>query len=189
MRTLFLSLAAIAAVIVVPSSETVPAGAQTAPAPVTVKVVATAPTKCLVKQTKFRSYAKAVYQRQKIRKRARRKMDVMRGCASSRKASRNMLRFQREQSADRRYRVQVSSLTPFQCSFGRFAIPCGIVACESLSSGLWSAANPSGAIGPYQLLGHGAPWPVRTAADRLAHHRIARNLYLSQGSGPWVCKG
>lgn len=82
--------------------------------------------------------------------------------------------------------AQISSVTPYNCgSHGSYAIPCYIVECESHFS--WSAANPSGAIGPYQLLGHGAPWPVTSLADKLAHHRIARELWMSQGSSPWVC--
>ncbi len=77
-------------------------------------------------------------------------------------------------------------LTPYRCASGRFAVPCYIIACES--HGRWAAYNPSGAVGPYQLLGWGAPWPVRTAVDRLAHHRIAARLWArGRGARNWVC--
>ena len=79
------------------------------------------------------------------------------------------------------------ALTPYDCgSAGRFAVPCYIVACESGYS--WSAYNPSGALGPYQLLGWGAPFPVGGWRDKMEHHRIAGELW-SGGSGAshWVC--
>lgn len=85
-----------------------------------------------------------------------------------------------------RQRLAYYRLTPFVCSNGtRWAVPCYIVACESGYS--WMAYNPSGAVGPYQLLGHGAIYPARTRAAKMQNHRIARNLYLSYGSSPWVC--
>ncbi len=65
-----------------------------------------------------------------------------------------------------------------------WAIPWRIVNCES--GGSWAAYNPSGAEGPYQLLGQGAPWPVRSWRDRMRHHRIARALWRERGSGPWT---
>lgn len=48
---------------------------------------------------------------------------------------------------------------------------------ERTSHGSWSAYNPSGALGPYQLLGKGAPFPADTRAKRLTHHRIAGALW------------
>jgi len=80
----------------------------------------------------------------------------------------------------------LSGLTPYNCgSSGNWAIPCAIVACESGYS--WSAYNPSGALGPYQLLGKGAPWPVTSEADKIAHHRIAANLWAGgAGSSHWT---
>jgi hypothetical protein len=85
------------------------------------------------------------------------------------------------------YMLKLEALTPYQCgAVGRFAIPCYVVACESRYS--WDAYNPSGALGPYQLLGWGAPFPVTSRADRLAHHRIARELWAGgAGAGNWVC--
>lgn len=67
---------------------------------------------------------------------------------------------------------------------GCWVIPAWCV--EAESGGSWTAYNPSGASGPYQLLGHGQPWPVTTRAQAMAHHRIAAQLYASQGLGPWV---
>ena len=79
------------------------------------------------------------------------------------------------------------SLTPYPGPGGtHWAIPWSIVACES--GGDWGAYNPSGAVGPYQLLGHGAPFPVTSEADKLAHHRIASDLWAGgAGRSAWVC--
>lgn len=78
-------------------------------------------------------------------------------------------------------------LTPYVCANGtRWAIPCSIIACESGYS--WSAYNPSGARGPYQFLGWNVPWPVRTWADKMAHHRMGAALYNGgAGRSHWVC--
>lgn len=80
-------------------------------------------------------------------------------------------------------------ITPYRCLRGRegtYAIPCSIISCESGYS--WAAANPSGAVGPYQLLGWGAPYPARTFAQRLANHRIAATVYDGgRGRSNWVC--
>lgn len=65
--------------------------------------------------------------------------------------------------------------------YGFWAIPCYIIECESHFS--WSAYNPSGARGAYQFLGWPVPWPVRSFRDKLAHHRMAAALSLSN----WVC--
>lgn len=68
---------------------------------------------------------------------------------------------------------------------GCWVIPEWCVQAES--GGSWTADNPSSdARGPYQLLGHGEPWPVVTRAQAMEHHRIAADLYASQGLGPWV---
>lgn len=72
-------------------------------------------------------------------------------------------------------------LTPY----GRWAIPGWCVIAES--GGSWGAHNPtSAARGAYQLLGHGEPWPVNSMADKMVHHRIARDLYLASGLNPWT---
>jgi hypothetical protein len=81
---------------------------------------------------------------------------------------------------------EIRRLTPYHCARGRYAIPCRIIDCESYG-GKWDAANASGAIGPYQLLGKGAPWPVRSQRDRLAHHRIASRLWQGgRGAHHWA---
>jgi hypothetical protein len=80
-------------------------------------------------------------------------------------------------------KAELDSLTPY----GQWAIPEYIVACES--GGDWGAYNPSGAAGPYQLMPvHGRPWPITSEADRIAHHRIAGNLWNGgAGASHWVC--
>lgn len=87
----------------------------------------------------------------------------------------------------RAVRVQTRRLTPYRCATGRFAIPCYIIQCES--HGKWTAFNPSGAAGPYQIMAmHGRPWPANTPAKRLAHHRIAAKLWAGgRGASHWVC--
>jgi hypothetical protein len=90
--------------------------------------------------------------------------------------------------AEQRALREIAALTPYDCgSNGRYAIPCAIVACESGFS--WNALNASsGARGPYQFLGWRVPWPVRTDADKLAHHRMAARLYAGgTGRSNWVC--
>lgn len=80
-------------------------------------------------------------------------------------------------------------LTPYRCQSGKYgtwAIPCSIIECESHFS--WGAYNPSGASGPYQLLGWGAPMPANTWARKLEHHRIAAGLWSGgAGRSHWVC--
>ncbi len=80
-----------------------------------------------------------------------------------------------------RYRNTGGPLTPY----GKWAIPGYIVACES--GGSWNAYNPSGAVGPYQLLGWGAPFPVDSWKEKMAHHRLALYVMRVQGPGAWVC--
>ena len=79
-------------------------------------------------------------------------------------------------------------LVPYgPCFGGRWSVPCYVIGCES--HGHWGAYNPSGAAGPYQLMGmHGRPFPVRSWRDRMAHHRIASNLWDGgNGASAWVC--
>ncbi len=82
---------------------------------------------------------------------------------------------------------EIRKVTPYSCSFGRAATPCYIVACES--HGSWSAYNSSGAAGRYQIMPEwGRPWPIRSEADKLAHHRIAHRIYNGgAGASNWVC--
>jgi hypothetical protein len=147
----------------------------------------------LFTQRQFRRYASKVYWRKRITKRAGKRMSQMTRCQHSPKAERKMRALRKRLKAARIHRMrmarQAASLTPFgPCYGGRWAIPCHIVGCES--GGSWSAYNPSGAAGPYQIMpGWGRPFPVRSAADRLAHHRIAARLYNGgAGASHWVCR-
>jgi hypothetical protein len=66
------------------------------------------------------------------------------------------------------------------------AVPAYIVACETngyRGEGRWHAANSSGAVGPYQLLGWGAPYPADTPREKVRNHEIASGLSL----GNWAC--
>lgn len=85
-------------------------------------------------------------------------------------------------------RREIRAVTPFPGPHHtRWAIPYPIVACEGGWNG-WGTLNHggSGAAGPYQLLGWGAPMPAWTLSAQLAHHRIAARLWRSSGSGPWA---
>lgn len=178
MRTIV--IAALALAVMAPAA--LPAAASSHEA---LAIASSSAQRCVVTQVEFRSYARAVYWRSKVSKQAARRMDVMRGCAASRKASRNMLAFQRAQSVQRRLRLELLAITPFIGPGGtRWAIPWKVVWCES--SGRWRAANASGAVGPYQLLGHGAIYPASTRAAKMQNHRIARRLYLASRLGPWT---
>jgi hypothetical protein len=84
-----------------------------------------------------------------------------------------------------RYR-ELRQIAPYPGHGEWWSVPYAIVYCESGTSGLWSARNPSGAEGPYQLLDHGQPWPVTSWHDKMQHHRIAAQLYAESGTAPWV---
>lgn len=104
-------------------------------------------------------------------------------CIEHDPTDRTLRHYQRaEKRSFYRYRRSGGPLTPY----GQWAIPEYIVACES--GGSWSAYNPSGALGPYQLLGWGAPFPANSWAKRMAHHRIAGSLWAGgSGASHWVC--
>lgn len=86
-----------------------------------------------------------------------------------------------------RYRA-LRLVAPYAGGGTWWAIPYYIVYCESGTSGLWAAANPSGAVGPYQLLGWGAPYPADTWPEKMANHRIAADVWAGgAGASNWVC--
>lgn len=69
-------------------------------------------------------------------------------------------------------------------------IPPYVVRCETqgyYGPSRWTAANPSGAVGPYQLLGKGAPFPADTWRERMENHRIALHVLRTEGPGAWSC--
>lgn len=154
----------------------------------TQQTVPVEPKKCVVSQVVFSRYARKVYERTKIRSNALRKLDLMRACAKTIKANQKMLQYQHQLGQSRQIRKRATALTPYPGPNGTYwAIPWRIVACES--GGSWSAYNPSGASGPYQLLGHGAPMPADTPEKRLLHHKIAANLWDGgAGASQWVCR-
>jgi len=93
--------------------------------------------------------------------------------------------WKRERLRFGRYR-ELRQIAPYPGGGTYWAVPYAIVFCES--RGLWSAYNPSGAAGPYQLLGHGAPYPADTWREKMANHRIAAELYAGgAGASAWVC--
>lgn len=138
----------------------------------------------------FTRYAARVYRRTTVSRAAHKRMAYMRKCQHSQWAERMVkrysARYKREREvrrAEAAARAAILAVTPFSCSFGRSAIPCHIVQCES--SGDWHVVNEIGALGFYQFLGKRIVWPVRTAADRLAHHRLAAALW-ADSHGHWA---
>lgn len=131
-----------------------------------------------------------------VKPRERRKLRHYKRCARTPWHARRMRQLERKARKAHRERRRVRldrrrerrALLPYRGPDGRrWAIPWHIVRCES--GGSWTAYNPSGAAGPYQIMPeHGRPWPVRSRDDRMAHHRIAAGLW-SGGSGArnWVC--
>lgn len=135
----------------------------------------------------YKSYASRVYRRQKVSEAAQRRMRAMHVCQSTFIQRKAVGKHHDRYKQARAYRRAVTALTPYPGPNGtRWAIPYYIVACES--RGRWDAYNPSGASGPYQLLGWGAPMPANTPARKLAHHRIAARLWAGgRGASHWVC--
>ena len=74
-------------------------------------------------------------------------------------------------------------------SSGGYSIPSYIVECES--GGDYSARNPSGAGGAYQMMpetfhaygGSGDP----ASASKAEQDRVAARIYEAEGSAPWSC--
>lgn len=94
--------------------------------------------------------------------------------------------WQRDRLHFGRYRA-FRLIAPYPGGGTYWAIPGYIVACES--GGSWTAYNPSGASGPYQLMPEwGAPFPATTWHEKMQTHRIAANLYDGgAGASNWVC--
>ncbi|HEX2161131.1 MAG TPA: hypothetical protein VHF88_04840 [Thermoleophilaceae bacterium] len=142
--------------------------------------------KCPAKYSRadfHRIAAKAYDGRQPTTRHERRTLARVVRCQKRPRASRTLIRDHRGRWRRRHLRgLELRSIAPYSCGrHGRFAVPCSIVERESRYS--WSAYNASsGALGPYQFLGWRVPWPVRTASDRLAHHRMAARLW-SGGAG------
>ena len=108
-------------------------------------------------------------------------------CLPSRDGTRWAFGKTKQWRAKFRQRLAYYRLTPYVCGFGRSAIPCYIVYCES--GGSWHAYNPSGAASLYQIMPFwGRPWPVDSWADKMAHHRIASRIWAGgSGASNWAC--
>lgn len=92
----------------------------------------------------------------------------------------------------RRYRL-VSPEEGFHGE-GRFLrylpVPRYIIECETngyYGESRWHAANPSGAVGPAQLLGWGAPHPAETPAQRVEYWELTAYVLAVQGLSAWAC--
>lgn len=105
------------------------------------------------------------------------------GCAGPHNRRTMVIDWQRAKLRYGRYRAY-RRIAPYPGGGQFWAVPYAIVYCES--RGLWTAYNPSGAEGPYQLLGHGAPYPAVTWQEKMANHRIAGQLYREEGTAPWA---
>jgi len=111
---------------------------------------------------------------------------MMRSCvkhAHDHVAYRKMWRYWRHRRSRWRFYHSIDLITPY----GKWAIPWYIVECES--HGSWSAYNPSGAAGPYQIMASwGRPFPARTVAQMAVHHEIAARIWRGgAGASNWSC--
>lgn len=85
-----------------------------------------------------------------------------------------------------RFYHKIDLITPY----GEWAIPSSIVMCESHEewTGRWSYNRSSGAAGPYQLLGWGAPYPAYSIYQKAENHMIAARVWAGgRGRSNWVC--
>jgi hypothetical protein len=134
-----------------------------------------------------RMYAKKVFTRDSVSKRALARVRYLRGCQLDPKQRKMLRRYvRRVRRAYKERRRFVSSLLPFSCgAHGRFAVPCHIVQAESRFN--CTAQNPSStAYGYYQLLdtwwGHLGRKP--TCEEQ---HRIAARLWdAGNGVSHWA---
>ena len=129
-------------------------------------------------QAKHATYARRTFQRDRISKKAKKRLVKMRTCQHSDRARVNARRLARRHRKARKRRLAV---TPY----GRWAIPAYIVMCES--KGSYTAQNPSGAYGAYQLMptwwGHLGRKPTPREQDAIA----ARLWNGGAGRSHWVC--
>lgn len=147
--------------------------------------------KTFVGQSKYRKTLKRVFRYSIIdgdfraaptKKKARAHLVEMRRCAHSAKARKNMVKATRAQRKQYSWVAYIDAITVY----GKWAIPYSIVTCES--HGSWYAQNPSGATGPYQLLGWGAPYPATTPWAQAQNHIIAARVWAGgRGRSNWVC--
>lgn len=134
-----------------------------------------------VKYQQFEHYVRAVYGRQDVSRKAQRRVAGMRLCLASRAQSVRAKRLTRRVRNRYKQRKLINAATPY----GNWAIPAAIVMCES--KGSFTAQNPSGAYGAYQLMptwwSHLGRKP--TPAEQ---HAIAAKLWNGgAGRSNWVC--
>lgn len=161
----------------------------------------------LYSQRQFKHYARHVYRRRHVSKRAGRQVQTMMRCQHSPRAERKMRTFRRYHRAMYRVQRQIAAITPFGPCFGeKWAIPCWTIGRES--SGGWNVVNRGClarygffgpcARGPYQFLKKPVPWPVfvkdklATLRRKLAHHRYAVRLRWQDahlGTCHWCASG
>lgn len=146
---------------------------------------------CLVTQKQHRRYVRAVYHRENVWKRSLRKIQKMRSCASSPKAARNMLKFQRGQGKTRRARIRADRCTPY----GEWAIPAYIVMRES--GGKIDARNEDSTAGGFYQFIDSTWWayggtryndshPAAVAPAEEQHCVAHRAWAGGAGSGHWA---
>lgn len=127
-------------------------------------------------QSQQAHYARAIFKRPKLTRKALRRNELLRSCQHTAKAKLNALRLTRRL---RKRRHTLLSLLPYSCGrHGRFAIPCYVIAKESRFK--CTAQNPtSTAYGFYQLLD--TWWPRGAGGKRrptcTEQHRIAARLW------------
>lgn len=130
----------------------------------------------LFTQKQFHHYAGRVFKRPELSRKAKLEVIKMMRCQHSPKAERKMRIVRRHLIAERKERAELAALTPYgPCYGGMWAVPCEII--DGESDGSWSVVNSQGCLGPYQFCKKRVPWPVRTLADKIAHHAEASSLW------------
>jgi hypothetical protein len=133
-------------------------------------------------------YARDVWNRDKVSKRAKKRLVALRTCQHSSAATKNARRLNRR--LRQRWQTRKAA-TPH----GSWAIPQYVVMCES--GGNFKAvntSNPNRPAGAYQIItstwlayGGGRFAPTADAATPREQHIIAGRIWNSGGAGQWAC--
>jgi hypothetical protein len=80
---------------------------------------------------------------------------------------------------------ETEAAAPVTTSTGGYAIPDYIVACES--GGDYTASNPSGAYGAYQIMPETAAGYGCDLSTPAGQDACAAEIYATEGAAPWDC--
>lgn len=127
-------------------------------------------------QAKCRSIAKSVFSHKKWRKKPR--VNKLKGCWKKNPRYIKKLRDRFKLHKEYRKTTSFRGLRGEGYWLKWLSVPAWVVRAETngyRGASRWRARNPSGACGPYQLLGH-TSCNTNSAKDKLRHHRVAAGL-------------